>query len=107
MAFRESMGTSSAVASVLHSGGNRHNTEVTKAGSYIYAGEASDLHEWEFKTTLRLKAAGGDDNKHAEQVSKVVDGLRGDVIVTTKELGLERLWQAGDQDLNIEPGVDV
>ena len=85
------MGTSSAVASVLHSGGNKHNIEVTKAGSYIYAGEASNFHEWEFRTRLRLKAAGGDDNKYAEQMSKVVDGLRGDAFVTAKELGREKL----------------
>ena len=40
----EPQGHSSAVASVLYSrGGDKH--EVTKSGSYIYHGEASQYHE--------------------------------------------------------------
>ena len=103
----EPMGTSSAVASVLHSGGMKNNIEVTKAGSYIYRGDASNFHEWEFRTRLRLKAAGGDDNRYAEQMSKVVDGLQGDAFTTAKELGLDQLWQSGDAENEIEPGVDL
>ena len=107
----EPMGTSSAVASVLHSGGMKNNIEVTKAGSYIYRGDASNFHEWKFRTRLRLKAAGGDDNRYAEQMSKVVDGLQGDAFTTARELGLEKLWQSGraetEDEEAVEPGVDI
>ena len=81
----EPMGTSSAVTSVLHTGGMRNNIEVTKAGSYIYRGDASNFHEWEFRTRLRLKAAGDDEGRYAEQMSKVVDGLQGDALTADKK----------------------
>ena len=42
--FSEPRGHSSAVASVLYSrGADTH--QVTKSGSYIYSGEASNYHE--------------------------------------------------------------
>ena len=67
--FNEPRGHSSAVASVLYSrGGERH--EVTKCGSYIYRGEASNYHEWEFRTRLRVKAAGDDPRFYAEAMTK-------------------------------------
>ena len=107
----EPMGTSSAVTSVLHTGGMRNNIEVTKAGSYIYRGDASNFHEWEFRTRLRLKAAGDDEGRYAEQMSKVVDGLQGDAFTTARELGLEKLWQSGREETDgeeaVEPGVDL
>ena len=97
-------GHSSAVASVLYSRGpDKH--EVTKSGSYIYDGAASTFHEWEFRTRLRVKAAGDEDVKYAEAMSKVVDGLRGDAFIVAKELGLEKIWNPGDVDS--EAGVDV
>ena len=54
-----------------------------------------------------MKAAGEDDNRYAEQLSKIVDGLQGDAFTTAKDLGLDKLWQAGTEDLGIEPGVDM
>ena len=62
----EQRGTSSAVAAVLYSrGGDGH--QVTKSGSYIYHGDASNFHEWEFRTQLRAKAAG----KEPENMQKL------------------------------------
>ena len=90
----EPRGTSSAVASVLFSRGGDHH-QVTKSGSYIYNGDASNFHEWEFRTRLRVRAAGSDPEKYAEVMSKVVDGLRGDAFIIAKEVGLERLWSSG------------
>ena len=90
----EPQGHSSAVASVLYSrGGDRH--EVTKSGSYIYHGDASQYHEWEFRTRLRVKAAGEEEGRYAEAMSKVVGGLRGDAFIIAKEVGLERIWSPG------------
>jgi hypothetical protein len=100
----DTRGHSSAVASVLYSRGS-DRFEVTKSGSYIFDGVASNYHEWEFRTRLRMKAAGDEDFRYAEAMSKVVDGLRGDAFVVAKELGLDKIWHPGDVD---EPaGVDV
>ncbi len=64
--FNEPRGHSSAVASVLYSRGN-DRYEVTKSGSYVYNGDAGNYHEWEFRTRLRVKAAGDDPEKYAEE----------------------------------------
>ena len=93
--FSEPRGQSSAVASVLFTrGADKH--EVTKSGSYIYYGDASAYHEWEFRIRLRVKAAGTDEERYAEAMSKVVDGLRGDAFIVAKEVGLDSLWEPGD-----------
>ena len=93
----EPRGTSSAVASVLFSRcGDGHH--VTNSGSYIYNGDASNFHEWEFRTELRVKAAGTDPTQYAEVMSRVVDGLRGEAFITAKEIGTDRLWQPGSAE---------
>ena len=90
----EPRGTSSAVASVLFPrGGDGHH--VTKPGSYIYYGDASNFHEWEFRTQLRAKAAGKEPEKYAEVMSRIIDGLRGEAFIAAKEVGLNRLWHPG------------
>ena len=97
--FSEPRGNSSAVASVLFTrGGDTH--EVTKSGSYIYHGDASQYHEWEFRTRLRVKASGNDEDKYAEAMSKVVDGLRGDAFIIAEEVGLDELWYIGSTELD-------
>ena len=102
--FSEPRGNSSAVASVLFTrGGDRH--EVTKSGSYIYHGDAGQFHEWEFRTRLRVKAAGNDEGRYAEAMSKVVDGLRGDAFIIAKEVGLDNIWDMGDD--HCASGVDT
>ena len=102
--FSEPRGNSSAVASVLFTrGGDRH--EVTKSGSYIYHGDAGQFHEWEFRTRLRVKAAGNDEGRYAEAMSKVVDGLRGDAFIIAKEVGLDNIWEIGDD--HYPAGVDT
>ena len=40
-------------------------------------------------------------------MSKVVDGLRGEAFVVAKELGLERIWQPGDEFTDAGPDVLV
>ena len=64
----------------------------TRQGSYIYAGEASTFHEWEFRTRLRMQNK-RDPEKYAEAISKVVEGLRGDAFVVAETVGLDRLWR--------------
>ena len=90
--FGEPRGHSSAVSSVLHSRGQEKHEEMN-SGSYIYQGDASSFHEWEFRIRLRTKGKKGD--VYVEAASKVVDGLRGDAFVIAQEVGLENLWEEG------------
>ena len=99
--FNEHRGHSSAVASVLFSRGNDAHVQITRSGSYIYDGKASDYHEWEFRTRLRMKAAGTDERFYAEAMSEVIDGLRGQPFIIAKETGLENLWETGEGDLQL------
>ena len=106
-------GHSSAVASVLYSRGGTHPAEITKSGSYVFGGDASAYHECEFRTRLRIRAAGDDPKFYAEAMSKVVDGLRGEAFIVAKEIGLDKIWEpghishSGDPANNIKPGVDT
>ena len=40
-------------------------------------------------------------------MSKVIDGLRGDAFVIAQKVGLDRLWQSGDEENDIPGGVDL
>ena len=97
--FGDQRGHSSAVSSVLYSYGTSSDQE-TKAGSYIYGGDASSFHEWEFRTRLRVK--GRTEDRYAEAVSKVIDGLRGDAFIVAQEVGLDSLWATGAIDADTE-----
>ena len=102
--FNGTQGHPSAVAAVLYSrSADKH--EVTKSGSYIYYGDASQYHEWEFRTRLPAKAACDKEGLYAEAMPKVVDGLRGDAFIITKEFGSEMIWFPGDEFQ--EAGVDI
>ena len=92
------------MASLLFSRGTDKH-EITKSGSYIYENQASNYHEWEFRTKLKMKAAGQEQDRYAEAMSKVLDGLRGESFIVAKELGLEKLCTPGDEFA--DPGVDV
>ena len=83
------VGGSSAVSSVLFSRGENLHQE-TKGGSCVYWGNASNFHEWEFRT--RPRVAGKKSEPYVEAIFKVVDGLRGDAFVVAQEVGLEQLW---------------
>ena len=105
--FNEPRGHSSAVASVLYTRGADNSYATTKSGSYVYFGDAANYHEWEFRTRLRVKASGQEEERYAEAMSKVVDGLRGDAFIIAKEVGLDKIWDPGSALIGIEPGVDV
>ena len=61
------------------------------------AQEVLDKKKEETKSKL---TEGDDDKRHAEQMSRVVDGLRGDAFVTAKKIGFDKLWQVGDGIVN-------
>ncbi len=73
----KSSGFSSSVASVLFSQSTHERLEQTKSGAYVYKGDASSFHEWEART--RLRVSGVTEEKYAEAVSKITEGLRGDM----------------------------
>ena len=81
---------SSAVSSVLYNRGDRAHNEETKSGSYVYSGDATNYHEWEFRTKLRMK--GKNAEQYPEAVSKIMEGLRGDAFIIAQEVGLDILW---------------
>ena len=107
--YAERVGSSSAVSSVLFARGESFHQE-TKLGSYVYWGDASNYHEWEFRTRLRVH--GKEEHFYTEAVSKVVDGLRGDAFVCAQSVGLDTLWkqsvtipgdeQLGEVDVTVE-----
>ena len=47
--------------------------------------------------TLIVKGAGDGNEKYAEVMSRVIDGLRGDAFIVAKELTVEKLWDPGDE----------
>jgi hypothetical protein len=61
---------------------NRRRLAATSTGT---------IHEWEFRTRWRVANKTGDN--YVEAVSKVVEGLRGEVFVVAHEVGLSELWQ--------------
>ena len=73
---------SSAVTSVLYLHNEVGNQAEMSSGAYIYCGDAASFHEWLFRI------AGKTGDQYIEAMSKVSDGLRGDVFVAAREVGL-------------------
>ena len=96
---------SSAVSSVLYNRGDKAHTEETKSGSYVYSGDATNYHEWEFRTKLRMK--GKNAEQYPEAVSRIMEGLRGDAFIIAQETGLDVLWDPGSIQNNTDPGIEV
>ena len=88
----EERGYSSAVSAVLYS---HNNTEfaATRGGAYVYTGDASSFHEWEFRTRIRIRGLKGE--AYIKAVSGIVEGLRGDAFVVAQEVGLDVLMAEG------------
>ena len=70
------------------------NHAEKRTGTYIYYGDAASVHEWEFRTRLRIAGKSGD--QCIEAMSKVCDGLRGDAFVAAQEVGFDNLCEIID-----------
>ena len=57
----------------------------------VYRGGASDYHEWEHRTRLRMRNKRG--KAYTDEVFRVVEELQGDAFTTALVLGLEELWK--------------
>ena len=78
---------SSAVSLVLFMRDEAANHAEARTGAKIYFGDAASFHEWEFRARRRIAGKTGD--QHIEAMSKVCDGLRGDAVVATQEVGFD------------------
>ena len=85
---------SSAVSSVwyLRDAAGKH--AETHLGAYIYYGDATRFHDWEFRTRLRVAGKTGD--QYIEVVSKACDGVRGEAFVAAQEVGFDNLCEIVD-----------
>ena len=99
------VGSSSAVSSVLFTPHGGNSLVESRSGAYIYHGDATHFHEWEFRTRLRI--AGRTGNGYLDAVAKVVEGLRGDAFIAAQEVGLTQLWQAPPAEPSDLPSFDV
>ena len=81
------MASSSAASSVFYYQNNTY--DATKAGTFIYNGDAVSFYEWEFRT--KSKVLGKKDKEYQDCVGKIIEGLRGDAFVVAQELGLREL----------------
>ena len=95
-AYGDQRGHSSAVSAVLYSHGDTGGFDETRGGSYVYGGDASSSHEWEFRTRLRVQ--GLNDDRYVKAIRGIIDGLRGDAFVVAQEVGLDILWNSGMRD---------
>ena len=87
--YRRDLMSSSAVSSVLFIPDNNTNPKTTKTGAFIYSGEASSFHEWEFRAKLRMQGAA--EGKHAEAMTQIIEALRGDAFNVSQQTGIDTL----------------
>ena len=86
----QSKNYSSAVLSVQFTKGSEGSMPYTKTGILLYDGKASEFHEWEFRTRLRIRSAGTDAEDYAKSMSKIVEGLKGNAFTVAKDIGFEK-----------------
>ena len=65
---------------------------------YIYYGDAASFHDWDVRT--RLHIAGKTGGQYIEAMSKVCDGLRGDVFVVAQEVGFDNVCDTTPPKIN-------
>ena len=73
------------------------DTTSTKDGIFIFNGQPSDFHEWEFRTLMRAKGTKQEDLPNL--ASRIIQGLRDDAFLVAADLGVE--------ELSKEKGVDT
>ena len=76
------------------------DVDETRQGLFIYGGQPSRFHEWEFRTLLEMETAGTDEKKRKELTAQVVKALRGDAYQIAMDMGRDALMAAdGVKDL--------
>ena len=93
--IRTDEGRSGAVQAVLFQTGPI-SWQETKQGSIIFSGEAASFHDWEFRTRMKMMGC-TDPSKYAENMSKIMDGLRGEAFTLAMEIGTKQLCTPGEE----------
>ena len=93
--IRSDEGRSGAVQAVLFQTGPI-TWQETKQGSIIFSGEAASFHDWEFRTRMKMMGC-TDPSKYAENMSKIMDGLRGEAFTLAMEIGTKKLCEQGEE----------
>ena len=69
-------------------------SEETRQGVYIYAGDPSEFHVWEFRTRMRMKSTKTEDIK--KSVNSIVEALRGSAAQVAMDIGDDELLKRTD-----------
>ena len=85
-----------SVSSLRYNRDETYNAKdtFTKAGAFIYGGSATEFHEWEFRTMLKVR--GTKPEEICSCISKIVEGLFGDAFQIARDVGLEVLTDEGN-----------
>ena len=67
--------------------------DETRQGMFIYDGNASRFHEWEFRTLLEISSC--NKNDLPSKISEIVKALRGDAATIAVDIGVEGLLEDG------------
>ena len=70
----------------------KEGTIETKRGAWVYGGEASEFHQWEFRIQVRFNAT-KDEDKHTLG-ALVLAGLYGEAFEVAHQSGTEELGKA-------------
>ncbi len=68
---------------------NEKIVEETRQGIFIYGGNVSRFHEWEFRTLLEISSC--NKNDLPSKTSEIVKALRGEAATVAMDIGVEEL----------------
>ena len=80
-----------AIASLRYNQDNE--VDETRQGIFIYDGDATRFHEWEFRTTMKMTSVKAEDA--AKTINSIVEALRGEAAVVAMDVGVTTLLADG------------
>ena len=63
--------------------------DETRQGIFIYDGDASRFHEWEFRTMMEVNSL-ADKKELSKAINNIVKALRGEAATIAMDLGVEK-----------------
>ena len=69
---------------------DRH-VDATRQAVFIYDGDASRFHEWEFRTMMEINSVKNEDL--SKSVNSIIKALRGKAAIIAMDLGVEKLLE--------------
>ena len=80
-----------AIASLRYNQDNE--VDETRQGIFIYDGDATRFHEWEFRTTMKMTSVKAEDA--AKTINSIVEALLGEAAVVAMDVGVTTLLADG------------